>query len=421
MSTLGKNIWVFANWDDPGKPSLMGILHVQLVRGKEIFSFEYDAAWIRKSGTPIIDPDLQFFKGKQYLQNHKVNFGVFTDSAPDRWGRLLMRRKEAHAARLENRVERTLFENDYLLGVYDLHRMGALRFKDSLDGDFLDNDHQQASPPWTSLGTLEEISLQIEKEDAIDNPAYSQWLKILVAPGSSLGGARPKASVVDWSNHPWVAKFPSGNDDSDMGAWEKLTHQLALDAGIMMAPAELHRFTGRHHTFLSKRFDRTPDGQRLQFASALTMLGYSDGASFQDGVSYLELAEFISSYGSNVETDLEELWRRIVFHICVSNTDDHLRNHGFILNPEGWSLSPAYDINPDETGTGLKLNISETDNALDIGLAMQVLPYFRLTEKRAKEIVSSVQGSVQNWEPMAPRLGISKTEIALKRKAFTRG
>lgn len=411
-------IQVYAHWQGIDHPELMGILHATPSRGKEIFSFEYHKSWLASLHAQLIDPDLQLYVGQQYLQDEKSNFGLFLDSSPDRWGRLLMRRREAANARLEGRKTKTLLESDYLLGVFDQTRMGALRFKTDPDGPFLDDHAKMATPPWTSLRELEHASLQLEKEDAVNDPDYLKWLNMLMAPGSSLGGARPKASVLDVSNRLWIAKFPSQNDAHDSGAWEMVASELAIQSGIQMAEAKVQKFSGRHHTYLSKRFDRTDSGQRIHFASAMTLLGYTDGTDYQDGVSYLEMVEFLMKHGADIKNDLEEIWRRIVFNICVSNTDDHLRNHGFILTDTGWLLSPAYDINPVATGPGLKLNINEDDNSLDLDLAKEVAPYFRLDEKSADKIIEVVLKSVGNWKKVARKYGISNSEQELMEPAF---
>ncbi len=275
-----------------------------------------------------------------------------------------------------------------------------------------------ASPPWASLRELEQISLRLEEEDAILDPEYLNWLKVLIAPGASLGGARPKASVLDHRGNLWIAKFPSRNDQGDIGGWEMVTHELALAAGINMAESRAQKFSSDNHTFLTKRFDRTVKGERIHFASAMTMLGYTDGQDYADGASYLELVEFIMNHGAKVESDLEELWRRIVFSICVTNTDDHLRNHGFFLTEGGWILSPAYDINPVETGSGLSLNISDEENTLDLDLAIEVREFFRLSDKRAEEIMEEVKSAVRNWRSVAKKHGISRAEQELKALAF---
>ena len=411
---------VYAHWQGMDHPWLMGVLHSDRLRGKEVFSFEYNEDWLRNGPSQLLDPDLQLYPGPYYVNEDQENFGLFLDSSPDRWGRVLMRRREAAKARYEGRSEQRLFETDYLLGVYDGARMGALRFKLDEDGPFLNDNREMASPPWSSIRELEQISLRLEQEDVFEDPEYLKWLTILLAPGASLGGARPKASIVDNDGSLWIAKFPSRNDQEDSGAWEIVTYELAIEAGIEMAESKAQKFSSSHYTFLTRRFDRTDNGERIHFASALTMLGYKDGQDHTDGAGYLEMAEFLISHGADVNRDLEELWRRIVFSICVSNTDDHLRNHGFILTGGGWVLSPAYDINPVETGTGLKLNISYSDNSLDLDLAMEVSEYFRLDSTKAGLIMEEVKSAVRNWRFVANKYGIARSDQELKAIAFHR-
>ena len=418
MALERKEIWVYAHWDGIEAPFLMGSLYVTPSRGKEIFSFEYDKRWLQSDYAQIIDPGLQLFEGAQYLNDAKSNFGIFLDSSPDQWGRVLMMRKEAANTRKENRRPKTLMESDYLLGVYDHNRMGGLRFKSAQDGAFLDDNAAMAAPPFAALRDLEFASLQLEKEDAPDNPEYLKWLNMLMVPGSSLGGARPKANIQDIDGSLWIAKFPSQNDRQDMGAWEMLAYRLAIQSGIEMAPSRIQKFSHHQHTFLTQRFDRKIDGTRIHFASAMTLLGYTDGTDYQDGVSYLELLEFLIQNGADVDNDLKKLWRRIAFNVCISNTDDHLRNHGFLLTDSGWILSPAYDINPTPNGTGLKLNISENDNALDLDLVREIAPYFRLKEKEANAIISTIQQNVGQWQQIAMDLGIPRNEMELMKNAF---
>jgi serine/threonine-protein kinase HipA len=405
------------DWQENNLPVPMGILHSEVLRGKEVFSFEYDPDWIYCKQFQALDPDLLQFKGKQYMSADKLNFGIFLDSSPDRWGRMLMRRRESVIARSENRNTRTLTESDYLLGVYDGNRMGALRFKLSPNGEFMDNNQVMATPPLTSLRDLEYASLQLDKEDLKDDADYVKWLNILIAPGSSLGGARPKASVADNDGSLWIAKFPSGSDTKNVGAWEAVVAQMAIKCGIEMSTCCAQKFNSDRHTFLTKRFDRI-GSKRIHFASAMTLLGYTDGYDAAEGVSYLELVEWIEQNCMDVAHNLEQLWRRIVFNIAVSNCDDHLRNHGFFLTDKGWTLSPAYDINPDEYGTGLKLNISEDDNSLDFYLALSVADYFGLTPTRAHEILNQVKHCVSEWQQFATTQGITRSEQEYVAKAF---
>lgn len=411
-------IQVWADWVAIDGPTFMGTLLATPARGKELFSFEYDADWLKNPHAQTLDPALLLFGGPQYAPVGQRNFGLFLDSCPDRWGRLLMRRREAQTAREEKRQETKLLESDYLLGVHDSHRMGGLRFRTTQNGPFLDNNEHLASPPWTSLRELEQVSLNLEKNDAAQHPDYSKWLKMLIAPGGSLGGARPKASVLDEKGSLWIAKFPSQRDGDDIGAWEQVAHLLARRAGITTATTQTAQFASKHHTFLSKRFDRTTGGGRLNFASAMTLLQRTDGDDAASGVSYLELAEFLIQSGSKTDDDLEELWKRIVFFICISNTDDHLRNHGFMLESNGWALAPAYDINPTAHSAGLQLNISETDNALELELALEVAPYFRLKKFPAQQIIEHTVKVVKDWPQVAKRCGISQSEQNRMTSAF---
>lgn len=411
---------VYGDWVELGGAVLMGIIHSEQLRGKEIFSFSYDPAWLARNESLVLDPDLGLYTGMQYVREEKSNFGLFTDSAPDRWGRVLMDRREALLARREDRRPRTLMETDYLLGVFDLYRMGGLRFKLSADGEFLDTDEKLATPPMTSLRTLEEASLRLEEEDDMDEPVFSDWLNLLLSPGASLGGARPKACVAGPDGQLWIAKFPSLNDDRDTGGWEAIVNQLAVRAGVNVAEGYARRFTQDYQTFLTKRFDRVGQ-KRVHFASAMTLLGQVDGADANAQVSYLQLAEIIVRNGARPDADLEELWRRIVFNICVSNSDDHLRNHGFLLTPKGWVLSPAYDINPIPNSRGLHLNITETDNAQDLELAREVAELFRLSTGRREEIIEQVRRAVDGWAELAKEMGIARSEVMRVEPAFIFG
>jgi len=415
-----KDIYVYAHWASMKEPVLMGVLKAEFTRGKEIFSFNYSENWLKSRYYQILDPELQLYSGSQYAKVEKQNFGVFLDSSPDRWGRLLLKRLEAAMARSEKRPEKTLRESDYLLGVFDGHRMGAIRFKEDPDGPFLNDNKTHASPPWTSIRELEQISLKLEDDNAVEEPEYMKWLSILINPGSSLGGSRPKASVLDDKKNLWIAKFPSKSDSKDIGGWEMVSNELARNAGLNVAVSKIQKFSSKYYTFLTKRFDRTSRGERIHYASAMTMLGYVDGNNFQDGVSYLEIVDFLTKYGANIEIDLTELWQRIVFSLFVSNTDDHLRNHGFILTEKGWILSPAFDINPNEDGSGLSLNISLDDNSLDLDLTLEVADYFRLNNENARKKIENIKSSVKNWRNVASKYHLPKSEQELMTKVFER-
>jgi len=280
---------------------------------------------------------------------------------------------------------------------------------------FQSSDRAIAAPPWSTLRDLEYASFLVERDE--EDEELDQWLAMLIAPGSSLGGARPKASVVDEKGDLWIAKFPGKDDDRDVGSWELIVAELARDAGIEMSECRRDSFSKRGYTFLTKRFDRVGTG-RLHFASAMTLLGRKDGDDAGAGASYLELAEFIIRFGARPEADLRQLWRRIAFSIAVSNTDDHLRNHGFLLEEKGWRLSPAYDINPSPDSTGLSLAVDEHDNSLDFGLALSVAKYFRLKVQEAQAIIDSVRSAVATWRERARRMGIASSEIDRMARAF---
>jgi len=408
-------IFVYENWKTD-TPSLIGTMYVDGGRGKQIISFEYAEEWLADlRNNANLDPDLGMFKGRQYAPADKSMFGMFADSSPDRWGRLLMKRREAILAKKQARKPKTLTDVDFLLGVYDETRMGGLRFSASKGGSFLSNDKELTTPPWTTLRKLESASLAFEKND---DGMEEKWLKQLVAPGSSLGGARPKASVLAPDNSLWIAKFPSKHDEINVGAWEMVVHDLAVLCNLNVPEAKLENFSKIGSTFLTKRFDREGE-RRIHFVSAMTLLGKSDGVSASDGSSYLDIASIIRQNSATPNNDLHELWRRIVFNMAVSNTDDHLRNHGFIMGKEGWMLSPLYDVNPSIYGDTLSLNVDSDSNLIDFNLALSVAKMFDLSETQAigelKEIKCIVDG---NWRKIAQQYGLSRSEIEGMSPAF---
>lgn len=409
-----RQIEVYADWVGLDGPTLVGALTVRPGRGEEIFSFEYADSWIKTGRWALLDPDLFLSGGAQYVPRGRPNFGLFLDSSPDRWGRTLMDRREAQRARAQGRSVRPLRESDYLLGVHDPQRMGALRFR--VEDRFVDDDHDLAAPPMASLRELEEASLRLEERGVEEDPNYGRWLGMLITPGSSLGGARPKANVVDPEGQLWIAKFPAKSDTFDMGAWEMVTRVLATRAGVIAPEARKDSFGSAHHTYLSRRFDRAPDGGRIHFASAMPLLGRHE----RDGKgpsSYLELAEVLIQSGAKTTQDLQQLWRRIAFFVCVSNTDDHLRNHGFLLSDMGWELAPAYDMNPTPYGGGLSLNISESDNARDLELVSEVSEFFRVESPR--EVVAQVVDAVRTWREVASEHGLGRADQERMEPAFS--
>jgi serine/threonine-protein kinase HipA len=414
MATTKTDILVYADWIGMKEPKLIGILSAQQAKSKKAFSFEYSDSWIRSKEQILFDPDIGWYSGQQYPYG-KENFGVFFDSMPDTWGRTLMKRREILKAKKEGRPAINLYDIDFLLGVYDECRMGALRFKLDPNVPFLDDNQEFPTPPMSKIRDLQHAAEIIESDD--DSEHIKDWLNILIVPGSSLGGARPKANVLDETGDLWIAKFPSKADTIDKAAWEFLAYQLALKARIEMAESHIKKVSGKFHTFFTKRFDRQhPD--RIHFASAMTMTGNNEDTLKEAPASYLDIAEFIQFTGAHNKKDLHQLWRRIVFNIAISNTDDHLRNHGFILTDQGWILSPAFDINPSIDKAGLALNIDVDSNALDFNLAKSVGEYFQLTEPEMDSIIKEVKSVVSQWKIHAKHIGISLKEQELMAHAF---
>ncbi len=409
-----KDMLVYADWKGMNGSRLIGTLSAQQAKGRKAFSFSYDKDWLSSSEQLLLDPDIAWFGGSQY-PNKKENFGIFLDSMPDTWGRTLMKRREILKANELKQPVQVLYDIDFLLGVHDLSRMGALRFKLNPEGPFLDNDPVSPTPPWATIRELQFAAELIESN--ADTEEVRKWLTMLMAPGSSLGGARPKANIIDENNQLWIAKFPSKNDTTDKAAWEYLAWQLAKNAGIEMAESKLEHISGRYQTFFTKRFDREGH-ERIHFASAMTMIGKNEELIRDNTPSYLEIAEFILFSGTQIEKDSEQLWRRIIFNILISNTDDHLRNHGFILTTIGWRLSPAFDINPSTDKNGLALNIDMDNNALDLKLAKSVGIYFRLNETEMNRIIDEVRSAVSGWQMLANEIGIARSEQNLMSSAF---
>jgi serine/threonine-protein kinase HipA len=377
------DVYVYAHWLGMPEPKCIGVLSAHQGKGRKSFSFEYDKDWLKSNKSFLLDPDIQYFSGPQFPVL-KENFGIFLDSMPDSWGRTLLKKRAQYLAKNQGNTPKKLYELDFLLGVYDESRMGALRFKLEPNGDFLDNSKDCTTPPWTSVGQLQQAVNIIERDE--DNDILQQWLAQLIAPGSSLGGARPKANILDEHKQLWIAKFPSKNDTVDKAAWEYVGYQLALKAGIIMSESKISKVLGNYHTFFTKRFDRKKN-ERIHFASAMTFTGNNEEILRNSTASYLDIAEVIQQYGANVKQDLAQLWKRIVFNTLISNTDDHLRNHGFILCEKGWLLSPAYDINPSVDKNGLSLNIDLDNNDLDIELVKSVGAYFRLNLREMDKII----------------------------------
>lgn len=388
----------------------VGTLYRQRRRSGETVSFRYHQDWLENPQRFELEPALPLTTSTYHPPQGQQIFGTIGDSAPDTWGRQLMRRRERRQAEREGRQPRTLGELDFLLGVADRSRLGALRFTAEGTDVFLAADEDSVAP-FIALGTLLESVRRIERNEETDDD-----LRIMFAPGSSLGGARPKASVIDPDGRMAIAKFPKDTDEYSIETWEHIALLLAAEAGIKTPKHELHRVNGRA-VLVSWRFDRL-DETRIPFLSALSMLQLTDGQR----ASYIEIADELSRLGSRTRADLEELYRRMVFNILVSNVDDHLRNHGFLrTGPEGWCLSPAYDLNP--TPTDLKTRVLTTTISLDDGtcsidLALEVHRDFRLKEKRAREIIQEVGQAVQRWREVAAHVGEPASSIQRMASAF---
>ena len=396
-----------------GGSAFVGHLSKTVSRTGEAISFEYDPSWLA-SGGPVVgfplDHELYFGAGQQYARAGANELsGAFQDCSPDRWGKRLMDRREAIEAREEGRKARNLRAWDYLVGVNDESRMGALRLVDPESARYVD-DRTLSAPPITELRQLEGIAAQVERGDADLSDEMVRWIKQIVAPGASLGGARPKASFRDKAGQLWLAKFPSNDDRVDVGLWEFLTYQLSLDAGIDMPGARLMQFSDRGHTYAVQRFDRTPSSRRM-FSSAMTQLDVTES----EGHSYLELVQVIETCGTSTQIarDLEQLFRRVLFNILIGNRDDHLRNHGFMRAGDGWQLSPAFDVNPNPDKDHHVLAIDDRDPSPDSSLLLATADYYRLSKKAADAVAEHVRAAVRGWEKRARALGAPLNETAL--------
>ncbi|MDP2193570.1 MAG: type II toxin-antitoxin system HipA family toxin [Alphaproteobacteria bacterium] len=387
----------------------VGILWFHIRKGRESASFEYDKAWLNHPEKFALEPALQLTEGEFHTNPNTVIFGAIGDSAPDRWGRVLMRRAEA---RNTEGIPKTLFEMDYLLGVNDEARQGAMRFSFSEEPNiYLAPQKKTTIPPLIALPNL---SSAIER--FIEDDETSEDLRLLLAPGSSLGGARPKATVRDQKGFLAIAKFSRKDDDYNVVVWEAVALTLAKQAGIQVPEWRLENILGKP-VLIIHRFDRKAE-QRIPFLSAMSMLGAKDNEQH----SYLEIAYALAQRGASPTEDMHALWRRIVFNIMIANTDDHLRNHGFLYERQrGWRLSPAYDMNP--TPLEIKPRILTTaidfDNtAADIDVAKSVAKDFRLSKKQADDIINEVSTAVQTWKKIAIDYGLSAQECNRMASAF---
>lgn len=397
---------------DFGKtPMLAGRLWTRVRGGRESATFEYDKEWIRNTRSFSLEPSLTLGPGPHHTAAGRALFGAIGDSSPDRWGRVLMKRAEIRQAEKEGRAPRTLYEADVLLMVDDEARQGALRFAETEGGPFLSEGRGTRIPPLVDLPRLLKATQHVEEDKE-----SAEEIKLLLAPGSSLGGSRPKASVLDRGGVLAIAKFPHKQDDVNVELWEAVALRLAARAGIAVSEARVEKVAGKP-VLLLHRFDRDQRG-RVPFLSAMSMLGAMD----RERHSYLEIADAIRRYGAQPAADLKQLWRRIVFSVLISNTDDHLRNHGFLYaGNNGWVLSPAYDLNPvpvDVKPRILSTAINMEDATASLELALSVAEYFNLKVNDAKRMTAEVGSAVHKWRKEAKALGISAGEIARMASAF---
>lgn len=397
--------------DLEGVPIKVGRLWGHYRQGRESMSFEYDQDWLKHPKKFSLDPALQLIEGSFHASPDKPLFGAIDDSAPDRWGRLLMRRAERKNAEFEKRNGRTLKELDFLLMVDDEARQGALRFKKSEDGPYLTTYENNHIPPLVEVGKLLTAATHV-----LSDSDTAEELKLLLAPGSSLGGARPKASIRDKDGHLAIVKFPGKDDEIDIIGWEAVALSLAQKAGIHVPEWRLET-VGRKKVLISRRFDRK-NHIRIPFLSAMSALAAKDNEMH----SYLEIADAIRQMSTSPKEDLTALWRRIVLNVMISNVDDHLRNHAFLYSGSlGWRLSPAYDLNP--TPTDIKPRVLSTaidsiDPTASIDLAIGVIDYFDVTLADAKKILKQVASATSRWRQEALKYKIKKSEIDRMASAF---
>ena len=396
---------------------LVGELGYESLRGSDSYAFKFNDEWLGRYGNLYLSADINNYPGLQYTRPGHDIFGCFSDALPDRWGRLLLNRREQILAAEEHRPIRKLSSYDYLTGIDDFSRIGGFRFKAAPDGDFINIGNHLRIPPLADLRSMVTASMEIEKSEEQNQLPEKRWIQQLVHPGSSLGGARPKAGVRDDEGCLYVAKFPSRNDDYDVSLWEHLSHLLAKKAGVAAAETKIISTGDKYHALLSKRFDRTVNGRRIHFASAMTLLGLTDGCDAKTGNGYLDMVDFILQHCCHVEENLRQLYRRVAFNIAIGNSDDHFRNHGFLLTPRGWTLSPAYDMNP-TISEYQSLLISSSTNKADLNLLLEASEEYMIGREEASVIIREVASAVKSWRNMAVSLGISKRETDLFEQVF---
>lgn len=414
-----RTLFVYADFDWLETPLLVGVLGYDSLRGSDSYSFKYDNEWLRQYGGLFLSADINNYPGQQYTQPDGDIFGCFSDALPDRWGRLLLNRREQILATEEKRPIRKLSSFDYLMGIDDFSRMGGFRFKENQDKEFINCEKSLRIPPLTEIRALVAASMEIEKSEEQNQLPEKKWLLQLVHSGTSLGGARPKAGVMDENGRLCIAKFPSRNDDYDVGLWEHHSHLLAKEAGVVAAETSVIETGMRYHALLSKRFDRTSDAKRKHFASAMTLLGLTDGCDAKAGNGYLDIVDFILQNCCDVEDNLHQLYRRVAFNIAIGNSDDHFLNHGFLLTPRGWTLSPAYDLNP-TINEYQALLINSTTNHADLNVLLHSSGEYMIGKEEAKRIIDEVKAGLKQWKSIAIHLGIAKREMDVYEQVYQR-
>ena len=412
-----ERLLVYADFNWLNKPELVGELCYEKLRGSDSYAFKFDENWLSIHAGIKLSEDINNYPGMQYTQPGNDIFGCFSDALPDRWGRTLLKRREQIQASEEKRAVRSLSSFDYLMGIDDFSRMGGFRFKREFEGDYINVSPSLKIPPLTEIRELIHASQEVEKSEENDILPEKKWITQLIQPGTSLGGARPKAGVLDEMGNLCIAKFPSKKDDYDTGIWEHFSHLLAQKAGIQVAQTRVLDGLGKYHTLLSRRFDRTDDAKRIHFASSMSLLGLKDGDNAQSGFGYLDIVDFIIQGCCDVEKNLHELYRRVAFNICIGNSDDHFRNHGFLLTPKGWTLSPAYDMNP-TLNEHQSLLINESSNKADIRVLLDSCESYMINKEEAEIIIHDVQAAVSKWENLAIQLQIPIRERNLFKDRF---
>ena len=406
-----KRITVYADFDFLSTPQEIGILGYEHVRGKGHFVFEYSRQWLKQYGGILLSGDLMNVPSLQHPRGHDNVFGFVKDSFPDRWGRLLLDRRERLTAQSEGRPTRMLTNYDYLIGIEDFTRMGGIRYKEEDSDGYINASDKYLVPPIESLRALCDACHEIELAEERNELPEQRWLDQLIDPGTSLGGARPKANVVDTDGTLYVAKFPSKKDLENTELIEHFSHHLAAKAGIHVAKTRTIRISKDRDLLLSERFDRTKDGRRIHFASAMSLLGLDDGADSSTGNGYLDIVDFILHGCTDVRQNLRELYRRVAFNVMFGNTDDHFRNHGFLLTPKGWTLSPAYDINPGAKSHQCLLIDSYTEQS-DINALLSASENYMLERQEAAEIIEGGRAAIKDWRMIATELQIPIKQLA---------